>query len=61
MKCKEIAIETIRKMPDCATWVEIEERIRFLSAIDKGLDDVKNGRVVPHEDVQESLRQWLAR
>ena len=47
-------------MPDSATWADIEERIRFLAAIDKGLKDVKSGRVVAHEDVRKSLNQWLS-
>jgi predicted transcriptional regulator len=60
MTCKQLAIETIQKLPDSATWSDIEERIQFLAAIDKGLDDVKNGRVIPHEEVKESLKQWLS-
>ena len=60
MTCKDLAIETIQKMPDSVTWLDIEERIRFLAAIDKGLDDVRSGRVIPHEDVKESLKQWLS-
>jgi len=47
-------------LPDSATWFDIEERIQFLAAIDKGLDDVKHGRVIPHEEVKESLKQWLS-
>ena len=61
MTKKEIAIKTIQDLPDSVTWTEIEERIRFLAAIDKGLDDVKAGRVIPHEDIKESLRQWLSK
>lgn len=60
MTCKERAIETIREMPDSASWEEIEERIRFLAAIDRGLDDVRKGDVVAHDDVKESLKQWLS-
>jgi predicted transcriptional regulator len=59
MTHKEIAIKTIREMPDSADWADIEERIRFLAAIDRGLDDIKSGRIIPHEDVKESLKQWL--
>ena len=56
-----MAIKTIRELPDSATWEEIEERVRFLAGIDRGLADVRAGRVVPHEEVKESLKQWLAR
>ena len=61
MKSKEIAIKTIQELPDSATWADIEERIHFLAAIDKGLEDIKSGKVVPHEEVKESLKEWLSK
>jgi predicted transcriptional regulator len=60
MTSKEIAIKTIQGLPDSATWNDIEERIRFLAAIEEGLEDIKAGRVIPHQDVKESLQQWLS-
>ena len=59
MTTKELAIRTIRELPDTADWADIEERIRFLAAIDKGLAEIKEGKVIPHEDVKESLEKWL--
>lgn len=61
MNPKELAIATIRRLPDSATWIEIEERIRFMAAIEQGLDDVRTGRVVPHGDVEKQLGLWLSR
>ncbi len=61
MTRKDLAIETIQKLPDSATWLDIEERIRFLAAIDQGLEDVRAGRVIPHEDVKASLASWLSK
>ena len=55
MTSKEIAIKIIQDLPDSATWADIEERIRFLGAIDKGLADIKSGKVIPHKEVKESL------
>ncbi len=60
MTSKDLAIQSIRELPDSATWEEIEERVRFLAASDKGLADVRAGRVVPHEEVRESLKRWLS-
>ncbi|RKY14151.1 MAG: hypothetical protein DRP52_00835 [Planctomycetota bacterium] len=59
MTNKETAIKVIQDMPDSVSWEDIEEHIRFLAAIDKGLEDIKTGRVVPHEDVKTSLGNWL--
>jgi predicted transcriptional regulator len=61
MTKKDIAIKTIGTLPDSATWADIEERIRFLAAIDKGLEDSKSGQVIPHGEVKESLGKWLSR
>ncbi|HPC93984.1 MAG TPA: hypothetical protein PLU87_03515 [Sedimentisphaerales bacterium] len=60
MTSKDTAIKTIRELPDSAAWEDIEERVRFLSAIDKGLADVRTGKVVAHDEVKESLKKWLA-
>ena len=59
MTSKDLAIKTIQELPDSATWEDIEERVRFLAGIDKGLADIKAGKVVPHEEVKESLKRWL--
>jgi len=53
MTSKEIAIKIIQDLPDSATWADIEERIRFVAAIDKGLSDIKSGKVIPHKEVKE--------
>lgn len=60
MSTKEIALDTIRNLPDHATWQEIEERIHFVAAIEEGLEDIRRGRVVPHEEVQAALKGWLS-
>lgn len=60
MSTKELAMETIRDLPEDVSWQEIEERIRFLAAVEKGRDEVRRGEVVPHEDVRDLLRTWTA-
>lgn len=61
MTSKDLAIKTIRELPDSATWADIEERVRFLGAIDKGMADIKAGRTVPHNEVKKSLKKWLSK
>ena len=60
MTTKEIAVKSIEEMPETANWYDIEERIHFLAAIEKGLNDIRAGRLVPHEDVTASLEKWLS-
>jgi len=38
-------------------WDEISEEER--AAIDKGLEDIKAGRVVPHVEVKKLYEKWL--
>ncbi len=60
MSTKELAINTILELPDTATWEDIEERIRFLAAIERGRKDIQEGKVVPHEEVKKQLAEWLS-
>ena len=61
MSTKERALNTIQELPDDASFNEIEERIRFLAAIEKGREDVRAGNVVPHEEVRDLLKEWTTR
>jgi hypothetical protein len=58
MSTKELVLETVLDLPDDATWSEIEERIRFLAAIESSRQEVRDGKLVPHEDVRDLLRSW---
>jgi len=60
MTTKDMAIKSISDLPESATWADIEDRVRFLAAIDKGLEDIKTGRVIPHEAVKANLDKWLS-
>lgn len=59
MGAKDIAIKSIEELPETATWDDIEHRIIFLAAIDKGREDIKSGRIKPHEEVKKSLEKWI--
>lgn len=61
MSTKEIALASIQELPDSASWEDIEERVRFLAAIEKGRRDIREGKVVPHEEVRAQLDRWLAK
>ncbi|MFP4502879.1 MAG: hypothetical protein ACLFTT_17940 [Candidatus Hydrogenedentota bacterium] len=52
-------MDSIRDLPDTATWADVEERIRFVAAIERGREDMNAGRVIPDDEVRESLREWL--
>ena len=56
---KEIVLETIRALPDDCSLEEIAERIEFMAAIQKGLDQLDRGEGIPHDEVKRQLTSWL--
>ena len=56
---KEIVLETIRALPDDCSLVEIAERIEFMAAVQKGLDQLDKGEGIPHDEVKRQLASWL--
>ena len=56
---KEIVLETIRALPDDCSLDEIAERIEFMAAVQKGLNQLDNGEGIPHDEVKKQLASWL--
>jgi predicted transcriptional regulator len=56
---KEIVLETIRALPDNCSLDEIAERIEFMAAVQKGLDQLDKGEGIPHDEVKKQLASWL--
>lgn len=56
---KEIVLETIRNLPDDCSIDEIAERIEFMAAVQKGLDQLDRGEGISHDEVKKQLASWL--
>ena len=61
MTQKELVLEAIQDLPAEASLREIVERIEFLAAVQKGLDQLDRGESIPHEQVKRELATWLAK
>ena len=61
MSDKELALEAIQRLPADAKIDTIAERLEFLAAIRKGVDQIKRAETVPHEQVKQELATWLSR
>ena len=55
---KTEALELIRKLPDNVTTDAIMEELFFKQQVDKGLQDVAEGRVLTHQELKERLARW---
>ena len=57
---KEMVLKTVRELPyDCSN-DEIADRIEFLAAVQKGLDQLDRGEGIPHEEIKKQMASWLS-
>ena len=59
MTQKALVLDAIKELPDEASLEEIAERIEFLAAIQKGIDQLDRGEGIPHDEVKRQLARWL--
>lgn len=59
MTQKELVLDAIGELPDEASLDDIAERVTFLAAVQKGLDQLDRGEGIPHEEVKRQLAAWL--
>jgi predicted transcriptional regulator len=60
MTQKKLVLDVINELPDEASLAEIAERIDFLAALQKGIDQIDQGEGIPHDEVKRQLATWLA-
>jgi hypothetical protein len=61
MSDKQLALDSIERLPADASLDVIAERVDFLAAIRKGLNQIELGETIPHEEVKRQLAAWLAK
>ena len=55
---KEEVRRILEVIPDNASFEDIQYHIYVREKIDRGLKDVKEGRVLSQEEVERRMRQW---
>jgi predicted transcriptional regulator len=61
MSDKQLALESIQRLPEDASLDAIAARLEFLAGIRKGLDQIERGETVSHEEVKRQLATWLTK
>ena len=61
MSDKQLALDSIERLPENASLEVIAARLEFLAAIRKGLGQIERGETVPHEEVKRQLASWLSK
>jgi len=57
-KAKAEALELIKQLPDDVTTGGIMEELFFKQQIEKGLEDVAEGRILTHQELKERIARW---
>ena len=55
---KHEILELIRRLPDDVTTADIMEELYFKQQIDRGLQDVAEGRTLSHEELKQRVARW---
>jgi predicted transcriptional regulator len=58
MSNKQLVIETVREMPEEATFEEILDELVLLAAIRQGRQDIRAGRFLSHEEMKKQVAAW---
>lgn len=51
----------IDQIPDDVSFEDIQYHIYVREEIERGLKDIKEGRVLSHEEVERRMSRWLVR
>lgn len=55
---KEILIEAIQAQPDDSSAEEIVRELVLHQMVLEGLEDVRHGRTISHEEMGERIKSW---
>lgn len=58
---KEEVSKLLANLPDDCSLEDIQYHLYVLQKVERGLADVKEGRVLSHEDVEKRMARWLAK
>jgi predicted transcriptional regulator len=58
LNIKEHMVRIIRAQPEDSSFDEILRELAFARMIERGLEDVDQGRTVSHEEVRREVEAW---
>ncbi len=58
---KQLALQTLNRMPESVSLEQITEELAILAAIRKGEQAADEGRVVSHEEVKQRSAAWTGK
>ena len=58
---KKEVLKMIQSLPDEVTIDDIMAELYFKSKVDAGLEELDEGKGIPHEEVEKRMAKWLSR
>jgi hypothetical protein len=55
---RDKVMETVREFPQELDLEELMERLVFVEKVEKGLEQMKEGKTVLHEQVKDMIKKW---
>ena len=56
---KDAVREILEQLPEDASYEEIRYRIYVREKVERGLEDLRQGRVLTQEEVEQRMAKWL--
>jgi predicted transcriptional regulator len=56
---REKAISIIKELPKDSSLETIIDKLRFVEMVEKGMEDLESGKVMPEEEAKKVLAKWL--
>lgn len=55
---RDKVMETVKEFPQEFDLEELIERLVFVEKVEKGLEQIKEGKTISHEQVKEMTKKW---
>ena len=55
---RDKALETVNEFPQEFDLEELIERLVFVEKVEKGLQQIEEGKTVPHDQVKGMVKKW---
>jgi predicted transcriptional regulator len=60
MTPKQKTLLAIGTLPEDASYEDVQEEIRILAALEEAEVDIREGRLVSHDEAKKRLAQWTS-
>lgn len=59
MNTKEIALQTIDKLPNDAAFDDIIHALYISSKFEHGIKEIRDGKGISHDEAKKRLKKWV--